>query len=58
MKTIPKYYNIKPETYKLYHLIYLYAEHLKTDNKQQINDFWIKEIQNEINNTKKQKNER
>ena len=52
-KTISKYYNIEPETYKLYHLIYLYAEHLKTDNKQQINDFWINEIQKEINNNKK-----
>ena len=53
MKAIPEYYHIEPETYKLYHLIYLYAEHLKVDNKQQINDFWIKEIQKEINNTNK-----
>jgi len=53
MKTISEYYHIEPETYKLYHLIYLYAEHLKIENSKLTNDFWINEIQKEINNTKK-----
>ena len=53
MKTISEYYHIDSETYKLYHLIYLYAEHLKIENSKLTNDFWIKEIQNEINNTNK-----
>ena len=53
MKTITEYYHIDPETYKLYHLIYLYAEHLKIENSKLTNDFWIKEIQNEINNYNK-----
>ena len=53
MKTISKYYNIEPETYKLYHLIYLYAQSLDINKSKRDNDFWIKEIQKEINNSKK-----
>ena len=53
MKTISKYYNIEPETYKLYHLIYLYAQSLDINKTKSHNDFWINEIQKEINNNKK-----
>ena len=52
-KTISKYYNIEPKTYKLYHMIYLFAQKLEVNNTQETNDFWINEIQKEINNTKK-----
>ena len=55
MKTISEYYHIEPETYKLYHMIYLLAQRLDVNNTQETNDFWINEIQKEINNTKKQK---
>ena len=53
METISKYYNIETETYKLYHMIYLLAQRLDVNNTQDTNDFWINEIQKEINNTKK-----
>jgi hypothetical protein len=43
-------YQVSKDVYKLYHMVFLLASKLKTSNTKETNDFWIKEIQNEINN--------
>ena len=52
METISEYYHIKPTEYKLYHMIFLLAGKLKTSNTKETNNFWINEIEKEINNIK------
>jgi hypothetical protein len=54
METI-KQYNVPVEEYKIYHLVYLYAQKLKSSNPKETNDFWVEQIELEINNYKNNK---